>query len=55
MWISLQSGQQVKFESFWVLENGQERVDFTQRTLLVEKVESPPQEILDILAKVVAP
>lgn len=54
-WINLQSGQQVKFESFWVLEKGQERVDFTQRTLLVEKVESPPQEILDILAKVVAP
>ncbi|MCL4271976.1 MAG: hypothetical protein KJZ72_20625, partial [Anaerolineales bacterium] len=54
-WINLQSGQQVKFESFYVLADGQERVDSTQRTLLVEKVASPPQEVLDIFAKVVAP
>lgn len=54
-WINLQSGQQVKFESFWVLADGQERVNFTQRILLVEKVASPPQEILDILSKVVIP
>jgi hypothetical protein len=55
IWINLQSGQQVKFESFWVLEDGQERIDFTKRVLLVEKVMSPPQEILDLLAKVVIP
>ncbi|MDI6768655.1 MAG: hypothetical protein QMD04_03155 [Anaerolineales bacterium] len=54
-WLNLQSGQQVKFESFWVLDNGQERVDFTQRTLLVEKVQTAPQWVLDLLAKVVAP
>lgn len=55
VWINLQSGQQVKFESFWIVGEGQEQVDYTQRALLVEKVESPPQGILDILAKVVAP
>ena len=54
-WINLQSGRQVKFESFYVLADGQERVNSTQRTLLVEKVASPPQEVLDIFAKVVAP
>ncbi|MDO9300714.1 MAG: hypothetical protein Q7T89_04985, partial [Anaerolineales bacterium] len=54
-WINLQSGQQVKFESFRVMSDGQERVDFTQRTLLVEKVASPPQEVLDILGRVVVP
>jgi len=55
VWISMQSGQQVKFESFWVVGEGQERVDFTQRALLVEKVPSAPQWVLDLLAKVVAP
>lgn len=54
-WINLQTGQQVKFESFWVMPDGQERVDSIQRTLLVEKVASPPQEILDIFEKMVAP
>lgn len=54
-WINLQSGQQVKFESFYVLADGQERVDSTQLTLLVEKVVSPPQEVLDILGSVVVP
>jgi hypothetical protein len=54
-WISLQTGQQVKFEWFYVLADGQERVDSTRRTLLVEKVVSPPQDVLDFFAKVVAP
>jgi hypothetical protein len=54
-WINLQTGQQVKFESFYVLADGQERVDSTQRTLLAEKVVSPPQEVLDILGRVVVP
>ena len=54
-WINLQSGQQVMFESFRVISDGQERVDSTRRTLLVEKVVSPPQEVLDFFAKVIAP
>ncbi len=54
-WINLQSGQQVKFEWFWVMSDGQERVDSTRRTLLVEKVLSAPQDVLDFFAKVVAP
>jgi len=55
VWISLQSGQQVKFESFWIVGEGQQRVDFTQRALLVEKVLSAPQWVLDLLAKVIVP
>ncbi len=55
MWINLQSGQQVKYQSFWKLENGIERVDFTQRFLLVQKVSTPPQDVLDILTSVVVP
>ena len=54
-WINLQNGQQVKIQSFWGLQDGSERIDYTYKPVLVEKVNAPPQEILDILAKVIVP
>jgi hypothetical protein len=55
VWIDLETGQQVQIQSFWLLADGSERVDHTQRVLVVEKVETPPQEILEILSRVVVP
>lgn len=55
VWIDPQSGQQVQEQSFWQLEGGGEKITSTSRYILVEKVESPPQEILDILARVHVP
>jgi hypothetical protein len=55
VWVDSQTSQQVKVQSFWLLEDGSKLVSFTKNNLLVEKVASPPQEILDILAKVVVP
>jgi hypothetical protein len=55
VWVDSQTGQQVKFQSFWLLEDGSKLISSTKNNLLVEKVASPPQEILDILAKVVVP
>lgn len=55
VWIDLETGQQVKYQAFWLLADGSERVDHTEQVLAVEKVESPPQEVLDILAKVIRP
>ena len=54
-WINLQTGQQVKTQSFWRLQDGSERVDYTYKPILDEKVNAPTQEILDILARVVVP
>ena len=54
-WINLQSGQQIKSQSFWILPDGSEKIIRTARPVLVEKVDMPPREILDILAKVVVP
>ena len=54
-WINLQTGQQVKIQYYWLLQAGSERVDYTYKPILVEKVNAPPQEILDILARVVVP
>ena len=51
----LQSGQQVKWQSFWRLEDGSEKITSTQSTVWVEKLASAPQEILDILGKVIRP
>ena len=55
VWVDTHTGQQVKVQSFWLLENGSKLVSSTINNLLVEKVVAPPQEILDILAKVVVP
>ncbi|HAF61576.1 MAG TPA: hypothetical protein DCK95_04545 [Anaerolineaceae bacterium] len=52
-WIDLETGQQVKHQSFWLLEDGSESVISTKSTVLVEKVSNPPQKILDILEKVI--
>ncbi len=55
VWIDPESGQQVQEQSFWRLEDGSEKITSTSRYILVEKVKSPPQEILDILARVHRP
>ena len=55
VWIDLETGQQVKYQTFWLLADGAEQVDHTEQVLTVEKVESPPQEVLEILAKVIRP
>ena len=54
-WINTESGQQVQYQSFWLLEDGSERVHATLQYVLVEKLESPPQEVLDVLEGVVVP
>ncbi len=52
-WIDEESGLQVRWQSFWVLEDGSESIISTENTILVEKVNTPPQNILDILSKVI--
>lgn len=55
VWINLMTRQQIQFQSFWRMEDGTDRIETTERYSLVEKVSTPPQEILDILAKVTVP
>ncbi len=53
VWIDLETGQQAKQQSFWALEDGSESITSTKRTVMVEKVDAPPQNILNILSKVI--
>ena len=55
VWIDLATGQQVKNQSFWLLEDGSEKVTSTTSYILVEKVDTAPQEILNILSRVIVP
>jgi hypothetical protein len=55
VWIDLQTGQQVETEFFRVLKDGKEAYPSTSRVLLVEKVAAAPQEILNVLTKVIVP
>lgn len=55
VWINMESGLQVKNQSFWQLKDGGEQAAFTQRVLLMENAVVPPDEVLDILTSIVFP
>ena len=55
VWIDMETGQQVKDQKFRLLEDGSEAVTSTSSYILVEKVDSPPEEILDALDRVIVP
>lgn len=55
VWIDKKSGQMIKSRSLLRFPDGTELVDHTYTILLVEKVDTPPQDVLDILEKVVVP
>jgi hypothetical protein len=52
VWINLETGQQIKYQSFWQLQDGTKMIDFTRRVLLAEKVSAPPGEVLKILDRI---
>ncbi|NMB89457.1 MAG: hypothetical protein GYA17_13950, partial [Chloroflexi bacterium] len=54
-WIDLDSGEQYQSQNFWVLEGGVEQINSTQRTLLVERQDQAPADVLDVLSRVVIP
>ena len=55
VWIDKKSGQMIKSRSLLRFPDGTEQVDHTYTTLLVEKVDTPPQDVLDILERVIVP
>jgi len=55
VWINLESGLQVKHQSFWLLQNGEEQATFTQHVLLVKNVTAPTDDVLDILTSIMLP
>jgi hypothetical protein len=55
VWIDLESGQLIERQAFWLLEDGSELASSTTNFTLVEKVSIPPQDILDILGRVIVP
>ena len=54
-WIDLQTGETLKMEYSWILEGGREQVFGQQQTLVLEKLASAPQEVLDLLGRLVRP
>lgn len=54
-WVNLSSGQQVVVQAFSRLQDGSEKTEYTDRTLKVEKVDSPSEEVLKVINGVVVP
>lgn len=55
VWINMQTGQQVKIQSFEENSVGTETILFTQTFLPVERVDIPPQEVLDLFERIMFP
>ena len=54
-WVQLNTGQQVKVQAFTRFQDGSERVEITDRAVTVEKMDRPPEEVLNIINGVVVP
>lgn len=55
VWIDMQTGQQAMSQTFYLLPGSDKEITSTSRTILVEKAQTPPQDILDVLARVIVP
>lgn len=49
------SGKTLQTRTLWRFEDGTERVDHTQTLLSIEKLPAPPDEVIQILDKIVVP
>jgi hypothetical protein len=54
-WVNLNTGQQIQVQAFSRFQDGSERIEITERSLLVEKAASPPEEVLHLINGVVVP
>ena len=54
-WVNLSTGQQVKVQAFSRLQDGSDKIEYTERALLIEKLDRPPDEVLTIINGVVVP
>ena len=54
-WVNLQTGQQVQVQAFSRLQDSSEKIEMTERTSIIEKVESPPEEVLNLINGVIVP
>ena len=55
VWISIETGQQIKLQTSQRGPDETETILFTQTFLSVERIDAPPQEVLDLFARVVFP
>jgi len=55
VWISRETGQQVKLQTSQQNPDGTEAILFTKTFLPVERMDAPPQEVLDLFTRVVFP
>lgn len=55
VWISMETGQQVKLQTSQRDSDGTETTLFTQTFLPVERMDAPPQEVLDLFTRVIFP
>ena len=55
VWINMETGQQVKLQTFQQNPDGTETIEFTQTFLPAERMDAPPQEVLELFRKVLFP
>ena len=55
VWVLKNSGKTLKTLSIWRFEDGTERINHSQTLLTLEKLPTPPRDVLDLLSKVILP
>jgi len=54
-WINVETGQQVKMQTSQQMPDGTENILYAQTFLPAERVDAPPQNVLDVFSKVLLP
>ncbi len=55
VWVKQATGQTLQMRTLRRLEDGTEQVEYAQTLLTLEKLPAPPQDVLDLLSKVILP
>ncbi len=55
VWVDKTSGKTIKTRTLWRFEDGTERVESTHSLLTLEKLPAPPDEVTQVLDKIVVP
>ncbi len=55
IWMDLQIGKLIRSENIWLYEDGTEKIEAFYGLRIIEKLDSAPQEVLDIFSRIILP
>jgi hypothetical protein len=53
--MDVQTGNLIRSENIWLYEDGTEKIEAFYGLRIIEKLDSAPQEVLDIFSRIILP